>query len=117
MKQHADLFAYISQQPFFFYFLFPLLDSGAVQYSVCQNKKMFSPHSLPQGLRLPVNRAEDRADNGKGTAEFPSLKITADEFFMGTVLKTPAGWDPALRLKAVVSLTSCSTFVSPGSPI
>lgn len=78
-----------------FSFLFPLLDSGAVQYFVCQSKKMFYPHSLPQGLSLPVNRPEDRADNGKEAAEFSSLKITAYEFFMGTVLKIPAGWDPS----------------------
>jgi len=85
-----------------FSFLFPLLDSGAVQYFVCQNKKMFYPHSLPQGLNLPVNRPEDRADNGKDAAEFPSLKITAHEFFIGTVLKIPAGWEhgPAQHLAA-----------------
>lgn len=44
---------------------------------------------------MPVNRPEDRADNGKDAAEFPSLKITTYEFFIGTVLKIPAGWDPS----------------------
>lgn len=63
---------------------------------------MFYPHSLPQGLSLPVNQPEDRADNGRDEAEFPSLKITAYEFFIGAVLKIPAGWDlgPAQYLAA-----------------
>lgn len=87
---------------FFFSFLFPLLDSSVPQYFVCQNKKMFHPHSLPQGLSLPVNRPEDRADNGKDRTEFTSLKITAYESFIGTVLKIPAGWDPCPALYLVV---------------
>lgn len=58
----------------FFSPLFPFQESGAVQYFVCQNKKTFYPHCLPQGLRLPVNRPEDRADNGKDTTEFLSLE-------------------------------------------
>lgn len=83
-----------------------------MQYFVCQNKKMFYPHSLPQGLSLPVNRPEDRADNGKDRTEFTSLKITAYEFFMGTVLKIPAGWDPspAPYLAVGVSLAVAPLF-------
>lgn len=83
-----------------------------MQYFVCQNKKMFYPHSLPQGLSLPVNQPEDRADNGRDAAEFPSLKITAYEFFIGTVLKIPAGWDlgPAQYLAACLWLQVLPSF-------
>lgn len=96
MKQHIDLFIYISQQ-FFSSFLFPLLDSGTVQYFVCQKRKIFYPHSLPMGSSVPVNQPQDRADNGKDATKFPSLKITAYEFFIGTSLKIPTGWDAPVQ--------------------
>lgn len=47
------------------------------------------------GLSVPVNQPQDRADNVKDATKFPSLKITAYEFFIGSSLKISTGWGPS----------------------